>query len=145
MLRKILFFVVLLCPVASYAGGLYVCNESGEVISVAYARNENNKWAASGWTNVAVNRCYSFTNNFTNTRYYILAKGASGKIWGGNHYFCASDGGFSYPDANNVPGCTQKGFFSVWVPDMVTGQYQDHYAVVIGPNNQNLNHPRAER
>jgi len=148
MLRSVLLSAAFFClfTATAYAGGFYVCNEAGEVISVAYGRFENNKWGSSGWTNVAVNRCYGFTNTLTSTRYYLLVKGASGKIWGGNHPFCADTGGFYYPDGTNRSTCkTTMNFFSVWVLYIVTGQFPDHYAAVIGPNNQNLNHPRAER
>jgi hypothetical protein len=95
--------------------------------------------------------CSQLTGNFTNTRYYVYASSSSGKEWGANHGFCVNqNAGFNIPIADNTVACTRRAFFSVWVPDMLIGQYPDHYKVGIGPqlygpNNNALNHPRAER
>lgn len=147
------WIAMLLVTVAStaQAAGLYVCNESGERISVAYAAYESGIWVSHGWTSVANFACAQLTTSFANTRYYVHAVGDSGKQWGANHPFCVNAfAGFNIPYAENTTACTARNFFSVWVPDMVTGQFPERYSVVIGSalsgaNNLALNHPRAER
>jgi uncharacterized membrane protein len=135
----------------TYAAGLYVCNETNDNLSVAYASYENNIWVAHGWYAAGPLACTQLTSNFTNTRYYVYASGSSGKQWGANHYFCVNqNAGFNIPFADNTTACSSRAFFSVWVPDMLSGQFPDHYTVVIGPDlsgptNNALNHPRAER
>jgi uncharacterized membrane protein len=131
--------------------GLYVCNESKENISVAYASYESGIWVSHGWYSVSNQNCTALTDNFVNTRYYIYATSDSGKEWGANHRFCINmNAGFNIPYANNTQACSARNFFSVWIPDMVTGKFPDRYSVVIGPHlsgasNLGLNHPRAER
>jgi uncharacterized membrane protein len=135
----------------AHAAGLYVCNETNEYLSVAYASYESNIWVSHGWYGAGPYACTQLTNNFVNTRYYVYASGSSGKEWGANHPFCVNqNAGFNIPYADNTAACTNRAFFSVWVPDMLTGQFPDHYTVIIGPqlygaNNNALNHPRAER
>ncbi len=135
----------------AHAAGLYVCNETTDNLSVAYASYESNLWVSHGWTGVGPYACSQLTSSFTNTRYYVYAAGSSGKEWGANHYFCVNqNAGFNIPYADNTAACTSRAFFSVWVPDMLSGQYPDHYTIVIGPqlygaSNSALNHPRAER
>lgn len=135
----------------AYGAGLYVCNETQDNLSVAYAGFESNIWVSHGWYDVGAYACTQLTSNFTNTRYYVYASGSSGKEWGANHYFCVNqNAGFNIPFADNTAACTKRAFFSVWVPDMLSGQFPDHYTVVIGPllsgaTNGALNHPRAER
>jgi uncharacterized membrane protein len=135
----------------TYGAGLYVCNETQDNLSVAYAGFESNIWVSHGWYDVGAYACTQLTSSFTNTRYYVYASGSSGKQWGANHYFCVNqNAGFNIPFADNTAACTNRAFFSVWVPDMLSGQFPDHYTVVIGPqltgaNNNALNHPRAER
>lgn len=129
------------------ANGFYVCNESTEVISAAIGQFENNLWASHGWTTVETNACAQLSPALTATRYFVYAISASGKTWGGSHPFCAANNvNFNFPNGVDFGNCpTQLSFFSVWVPDMVTGAYPTHHAVVVGPNNNNLDDPRAER
>lgn len=141
----------LTCAKAAFSAGLYACNEVSEPLSVAYAGFESGIWVTHGWTSVAPYSCSQLTTSFSNTRYYVYASSSSGQEWGANHPFCVNqNAGFNIPYADNTSACTSRSFFSVWVPDMITGKFPDHYTVVLGPNllgavNVSLNHPRAER
>lgn len=132
--------------VAAISNGLYVCNESGEHVNVAYAEFNNDIWITKGWTSVENEECSQLTKNFANTRYYIYAVGASGKSWEADHRFCIdAQKDFTIPYADSTQACQSKNFFSVWIPYLVQQIFPDHYEVVIGPNNVGLNSPRAER
>lgn len=136
-----------LASMSAFASGLYFCNETTEPIRVAFSRYENSVWWSKGWIYANPTECKQLTTGFTNTRYYMYAMGTeSGKIWGGTHNFCLNPfTGFEISNATETSSCTSRKFFSIWTPDMITGRFNDTYAVVIGPNNLNLNHPRAER
>ncbi len=124
--------------------GLWACNEFGERIIVNVASFENAVWTTRGWTEIPNEECRQLSARMNNTRFYLFAVGESGKEWGGNHAFCIASTEFSGADALafcEPRGGMARGFFSVWVPDMVTGQTPERYVQVIGPNNQNLNHP----
>lgn len=126
--------------------GLYVCNESGEHVKVAYATHKYDIWLSSGWTSVENEECQQLTTSFAYTIYYVYAVGDSGKEWGADHKYCIeSQSDFDIPYADHTQACDYKRFFSVWIPSLLEAVFPDHYEVVIGPNNIGLNSPRAER
>ncbi len=124
-----------------------VCNETGEKISVAIAyHNDQQQWTSKGWYELNQTQCSRIHNSLENTRFYLYAKGESGKIWGANHPFCVLTRRFKIENASDQDSCRkQENFFSVWVPDPVTGKLPPSYVYTFGPNNINLNNPRAER
>lgn len=129
------------------AGGLHVCNESGERVQVALVRYEGGTWVSQGYWRLQNTKCATLTASLTNSRYYVHAFGDSGRIFAGKHKFCTNAfASYLLRDAQNLnQGCNVKSFFSVWVPDMITGQYPERYTVVLGSNTVGLDHPRAER
>jgi hypothetical protein len=95
---------------------------------------------------------YKFlTHSITlDTRYYLYASSDSAKEWQGNHPFCiGSTPSFTIPYANQTQYCGSfvKNFFSVWVPNPVTGILPGFCGYTFAPNNYsiNWNSPRAER
>jgi uncharacterized membrane protein len=126
--------------------GFYACNYTGEKLWVTIASFENSMWQTDGWYTIEPTKCRKLHNTLSNTRFYLRAQGASGKIWGGNHNFCI-DQNNGYLNTNATAACpplqTSAGFFSEWVPDMLTGKYPSYFVHTFGPNNVNLNNPRA--
>jgi len=51
---------------------------------------------------------------------------------------------FDIPFADQTNACQNKDFFSVWIPSLLTGNFPDHFELVIGPKNSGLDSPRAE-
>lgn len=131
--------------------GFWACNETGEDLLTAIAfLEEGNSWSTKGWTFVENEACAKMHDSLNNTRFYLYGISESGKEWSENYRFCISGDMNPLRRANlsdfcEIHGGEMKGFFSVWVPNMVTGEMPSHYVHVFGPNNQNLNHPRAER
>lgn len=126
--------------------GLYVCNESGKPIKVALAAFQNQTWLSQGWASARYGECVQLTTHLMNSVHYLYAVDVKGKSWEGDHSFCINQGGdFVIRNAENIRSCLWKNFFSIWVPSLVEPVFPEHYEVIIGPRNFNLNNPRAER
>jgi uncharacterized membrane protein len=126
--------------------GFYACNYTGEKIYTAISSLENNKWKTQGWYSIEPTKCRKLHNTLSNTRFYLRAQSDSGKVWGGNHNFCV-DQVNGFLNTNSTADCpplqAPAGFFSEWVPDMITGKMPSYYVHTFGPSTTNLNHPRA--
>jgi uncharacterized membrane protein len=126
--------------------GFYACNYTGEKLFVAIGFLESGVWQSEGWYNIEPTKCQKMRNTLSNTRYYLRAQGASGKVWGGNANLCV-DQNSKFLNTKATADCpplqAPAGFFAEWVPDMLTGKLPSYYIHTFGPNNVNLNHPRA--
>lgn len=147
---KMMLFVGIGFGQSALASGLYVCNLANEHVWISYVSYEGGQWISHVGNSVQQGGCTQLTSTFTNTRYYLYMVGSSGKEWGANYQFCLPDGSNTMRrNADNLNGCGNvKNFFSVWVPDLLNGQFPDHYVHVVngllyGPSNLALNHPRA--
>ncbi|MEH2414980.1 DUF1036 domain-containing protein [Nostoc sp.] len=132
--------------------GFYVCNESGENLNVIISYYNSGTWTTEGRFRLSetLGSCIQIRYSLNNTRYYLYATSDSGKEWQGNHPFCiGSTPNFTIPNAEQTQYCGSfvKNFFSVWVPNAVTGITPPFYAYTFAPNNYsiNWNSPRAER
>ncbi|MBN3952022.1 MAG: DUF1036 domain-containing protein [Nostoc sp. NMS7] len=133
--------------------GLYVCNESGENLNVTVAYYNGYIWTTQGRYQLSQTpgSCIQvYNNSLNNTRYYLYATSDSGNQWQGNHPFCiGSTPNFTIPYADETQYCGSfvKNFFSIWVPNPVTGITPTFYGYTFAPNNysNNWNSPRAER
>lgn len=128
------------------AGEFNVCNYTGERIwtTIAYYASDDT-WTTEGWWQLNQTECKKIHNSLENTRFYLYANGETGKTWEANYPFCIEPARpFMIRNASNTAGCAAvRNFFSVWVPDIVTGNFPDSYTYTFGPNNINLNNPRA--
>ncbi|MHC5821860.1 MAG: DUF1036 domain-containing protein [Nostoc sp.] len=131
--------------------GFYVCNESSENLNVTVAYYNGYFWTTQGLYRLSQTpgSCIQVTNSLTNTRYYLYATSDSGNKWQGNHPFCiGTTPNFTIPYATYTQYCgSVQNFFSVWVPNPVTGISPTFYGYTFAPNNysNNWNSPRAER
>lgn len=140
-------FSQLVSIIFAISKGLYVCNQSGESIKVAYAYYKDSVWHSRGWTTIADEDCSQMTATFTDSRYYVYAfSDSSDKKWEADHKFCVNPKqDFEIDDAGDTKSCETKKFFSVWIPYLAEPVFPEHYEVVIGPNTFGLNSARAER
>lgn len=137
---------------AQTSPGFYVCNESGENLNVIVSYYNSGTWTTQGRFQLpqTPGSCVQILNSLNNTRYYLYASSDSAKEWQGNHPFCiGSTPSFTIPYANQTQYCGSfvKNFFSVWVPNPVTGILPGFCGYTFAPNNYsiNWNSPRAER
>ncbi|MBD2513098.1 DUF1036 domain-containing protein [Nostoc muscorum FACHB-395] len=141
---------------AQTPSGFYVCNESGENLNVIVSYYDKGIWTTKGQFHLykTPGLCIQLLSSLTNSRYYLHAIGDS--EWQGNHPFCIGGNPnpfflteFTHPYADQTQYCGNyvDNFFSVWVPNAVTGIIPPFYAYTFAPNNYstNWNSPRAER
>ena len=133
-------------PAIADPKGFYVCNETGEKISVAIAYYQgNDRWTTKGWWTLPYKECSKIHTSLNNTRFYLYASSwESNKEWQADHPFCVSANSFTIQDASRTYCQEVENFFSVWVvgPDY---KFPESYTYTFTPDNSNLNHPRAER
>ena len=126
--------------------GFAVCNEAGEPIWVALAFHEENEWTTKGWWRLGQTECRQLRPSIQNTRFYLYAEDQSGKIWGANHPLCINPTDVFEISRANEERCDSKAnFFSVWTPNLITGDLPQSYVYTFGPGITDLNNPRAER
>jgi uncharacterized membrane protein len=150
----ITLFGLMLCGLmlttAPARADLRVCNETGNMVSVALGYRAERGWQSEGWWQTPPGDCrVLYQGDLTRSYYYIYAADdIGGGDWGGSVFMCTRDETFTIFGVEDclARGYERTGFFEIdtqgkteWTLQLTEGEAAPH--VIVPDGEENLEEP----